>query len=48
MSAAVADSWRSAQAIAAVSENAEWLVRVEPGESMGDVYGFAYGRYCLG
>ena len=41
MSVAVADSWPPAQAIAAVSENAEWLVRVEPGESMGDVYGFA-------
>lgn len=41
MSAAVADSWPSARAIAAVSENAIWLVRVDPGESMGDVYGFA-------
>lgn len=41
MSNAVADSWVAAQPISAVSENAEWLVRVEPGESMGDVYGFA-------
>ena len=40
MSVAVADSWLPAQTIAAVSENAEWLIRVEPGESMGDVYGF--------
>ncbi len=38
---AVADSWVPAHSIAAVSENAEWLVRVEPGDSMGDVYGFA-------
>jgi len=41
MSSAAADSWAPAQSIAAVSENAEWLVRVEPGESIGDVYGFA-------
>ena len=41
MSSAAADSWAPAQPIAAVSENAEWLVRVEPGESIGDVYGFA-------
>ena len=41
MSDAFADSWRAAQSIAAVSENAEWIVRVEPGESMGDVFGFA-------
>ena len=40
-SAAIADSWPSAQPIAAVSDNAKWLVRVVPGESIGDVYGFA-------
>lgn len=27
--------------MAAVSDNAEWLVRITPGESIGDVYGFA-------
>ena len=49
VSNASADSWAAPQTIAAVSDNAEWLVRVEPGESMGDVYGFAgepTGRYA--
>ena len=41
MSSVFADSWLSPQPIAAVSENAVWLVRVEPGVSIGDVYGFA-------
>ena len=41
MSNANADSWASAQPIAAVSDDTNWLVRVVPGESIGDVYGFA-------
>jgi hypothetical protein len=45
----IADSWPAAKANGAISDNAEWLVRVEPGESMGDVFGFAgspTGRYA--
>jgi hypothetical protein len=41
ISPANADSWASAQPLAVLSDNAEWLVRVTPGESIGDVYGFA-------
>ena len=40
-SVADADSWASAQPIAAVSDDTKWLVRVVPGESVGDVFGFA-------
>ena len=40
-SAALADSWSSATVKAVVSENGETLVRVIPGASIGDTYGFA-------
>ena len=41
LSVAIADSWLPAKTISATSENAEWLIRVEPGDSVGNVFGFA-------
>ena len=46
---AAADSWPNATTMAAVSENGGIVVRVLPGESIGDTYGFAgatKGRYA--
>ena len=37
----MADDWPAAQVRAAVSENGETVVRVIPGTSIGDTYGFA-------
>lgn len=39
--AAIADSWKSATVKAVVSENGTTIVRVIPGASIGDTYGFA-------
>lgn len=39
--AAIADSWPKATVKAVVSENGELVVRVTPGASIGDTYGFA-------
>lgn len=41
MKAVHADSWAAATVTAAVSENGETVVRVTPGVSIGDTYGFA-------
>ena len=38
---AIADSWPGATVKAVVSENGETVVRVAPGASIGDTYGFA-------
>ena len=42
--AALADSWPNATVKAVVSENGETIVRVIPGTSIGDTYGFAGSR----
>jgi hypothetical protein len=42
--AALADSWPSATVKAVVSENGGTIVRVIPGTSIGDTYGFAGAR----
>jgi hypothetical protein len=41
INAAIADSWPSATVKAVVSENGQTVVRVIPGGSIGDTYGFA-------
>lgn len=44
-----ADSWVPVQAVTEVSEDGNTLVRVEPGESWGDLFGFqgaTVGRYA--
>lgn len=45
----VADSWAPAKLKAQISDNGRYIVRVAPGESLGDVYGFAgakKGKYA--
>lgn len=41
LKAAIADSWPGATVKAVVSENGETVLRVTPGASIGDTYGFA-------
>lgn len=49
--AAKSDEWPAFVSKTAVSENGQLLVRVDPGDSLGDVYGFAgetKGSYATG